>query len=175
MKRSSKAGTTLIEVLIYIAIMGVLTQSVLSIFYRAHKTNHFLSQHLFDLQGASQMMECFKEDVRRAKGLLGVYQTSGETAYQTGEDVLILDPCDFGCIIYALEDGQVVRRRYEGEMEQKWAFRPPIARLHFSFDAPTPQEARLVTVNVELQRRSKTKGQGRVFSMQVALRSKEAK
>jgi hypothetical protein len=78
-------------------------------------------------------------------------------------------------IVYALENGQLVRKQYSGETVQNWSFRPQIRRFRFSYNAQTPQQATLVTLNIELQRRWKTPGKGRAFSMQVALRSKETK
>ncbi len=170
MKRSRKAGMTLIEVLIYAAILGILANAVLAIFYKAEQLNRLLSRRLFDLQAASQMTQRLKQDVRSARGFLRADMEAGGP-----EEVLILDCEESVRIVYALENGRVVRKRYEGEAAEERPFRPPIARLCFSYDAQTPEEARLVTVNIELQRRSRTRGKGRVFSMQVALRSKEVK
>ena len=173
----------MIELLLYAALLGILANAVFAIFYKADQLNRLLSRRLFDLQGTSQICKRLKEDVRSARGFLSPDMEAAGPACPAPdgarigarEDVLVLDCGEGVRISYSLENGHLVRKRYEGEVAQKRTFRPHIIRLRFSYDAERPEQACLVTVNIELKRHSKTKGRRPTFSSASALRSKEIK
>ena len=156
-RRERTAGTTLIEMIAYIAVLGVMISLCLSIFVTTSRLSLIGTGTLERMTGVEEIRKGFSETVREAVGV-----RAEAASYRTGPEVLVLElPCDHGAR-YAVFSrpgpdqrlSKLVFTEREGEFspEHFVTYQQNLRTLQFAYDAANMAQTRRVSLRLEIDK-----------------------
>ena len=158
-RAAANAGMVLIEALAYVAILAIVVNVTMSVFVSASRLSLLGTTALDRLTMVEHIREGYARTVREAQGVVSVVG-----AYRTGGDRLVLEMprspehadarryVVFGFItstscLGRLEiiekDGQYSAAAYS-------TYALPVSALRFGYDTPDPEQARLMSLEVDV-------------------------
>ncbi len=151
------AGTTLIEIIAYIAVLGVMISLCLSIFVTTSRLSLIGTGTLDRMTGLEQIHKGFSETVRDA-----VAVRTEAASYRTGPDVLVLElPCNDGvryAVFSRVGPDQRLSKLIFTEQDGKFSpehfvtYRQNLRTLRFGYDTSDETLARRVSLRLELDK-----------------------
>jgi len=160
MNRRTTAGMSLFECLVYVAILGVVINLSMSIFMSSSRMSTLATVALDRVNMTEDVRHAFTRAVHEAEGV-----ASEAGSYKTGPEQLVLayPPTPesdgwrryvvFGRIAPSAGLGRldILEKAGEVVIDGLVKYPLPVSKLDLSYDADSPDAARLVTLQVDVQ------------------------
>lgn len=164
-------GMTLIEVIVYIAILTFVIATIYSIYYDSTKVAKAGNNYLYNLRYTDPAISTMQRDIREAKGIMA---ERGD--FVTGEGTLVLrNRTDGNYIVYHF-DGETRKLErvviLEGGTSYSRTIGANLQEVRFGYDRESPSDSRLINVELILKKGALKKREMTSFPFSVALRSK---
>jgi hypothetical protein len=146
---NKKAGMTLIETVVYIAVFSIVAGSAATAYIHLTGSAKLHSDYLYDIERAVKGCESIKKDIRKAQDVLKIYRT-----FTASGTCLILSQNSQQTVIYQFKQGRLYRCcMNKKSIACKTLFMDDIERVDFSTD--TGSENVIVKLQLILKSRSR--------------------
>ncbi len=163
-------GMTLIEIIVYLAILALVTGTIYSLYYDLARVAKIGNNYLHNLRHINLAISIIQRDIREAKGVVA---SKGD--FVTGEGTLILrHEIKRDYIVYHFNEETKSLERVvilEGEASYKRIIGANLQEVRFGYDREPPSDSRLVNVELILEKGALKKEMTTSFPFSVALRN----